>query len=291
MNKKLEELSNKNIVKMSNDLCSARYNISEVSLNIFLMLLTEIRMEDEELFDFDISLIQIEKKLNKRLNRSPKKLDEIKKDLTGKNLCLANSTEFIPFCTQFEYIKEDGVNFVSIKINPELTEELLNLTQQFTNFNLSQLIQLKGLYTKRMYMILYQVSGMKRWKVPLEKLHSILILPESYTKRFDYMKSRVLNPAMQQINQLNKKEIEASYTIDKRGSRKVKLLNFKVEKTEEKRKRINKYSSAKKQKEREESRNKELWRQAINGELYPEEKNTTDEDIYNDFYIPVASSA
>ena len=45
----IEELSNRNIIKMSNDLASAQFNIQEVSLNVFMSLLSEITMEDKEL--------------------------------------------------------------------------------------------------------------------------------------------------------------------------------------------------------------------------------------------------
>ena len=272
----IEYLSERNIVKISNNLCSAQYKISAVSLNIFLMLLTEISIEDDELKTYDISLLQIEKKLNKKLNRSPKNREKICSDLTGNNLCLVDSNDFMPLCSQCELIKEEGIWFIQIQINPELKEELLNLTREFTKINLTQFLQLSGLKVKRMYMIMCQVSGLPDWKVYLKKLHTILSLTDSYTNTFDNFKTKILTPLLTQINALNNKEIEVSYTVDKKSTRSVKLLNFKVKKVaNNKIKSANKKLTAKEQKA---AHNKEQWDRACNGEIFNDEDDK-DSDV------------
>ena len=223
----IEELSNRNIIKMSNDLASAQFNIKEVSLNVFMALLSEITMEDEELKEFDISLLEIEKKLGRRLNRDMNNVEELCSDLLGENILLSGDTDFISLCSKCELIKEDGVLFLNIKINSLLKKELLQLTREFTQVNFSQFMQLKGLYPKKMYMLLKKASGLKQWKIPLEDLCIVLSAPNDYMEKFHGFKSRVLEPALKQINQLEKKEIAVSYTVKKRR-KKVSSIEFKI---------------------------------------------------------------
>jgi len=217
---------------MSNDLASAQFNIKEVSLNVFMSLLSEITMEDKELKEFDISLLQIENKLDRRLNRDPKKIEELCSDLLEKNILLAGDTDFISLCSKCELIKEKGVGvwYLNIKINSLLEKELLQLRREFTQINFAQFMQLKGLYPKKMYMLLKKVSGLKQWATSLEDLCIVLSAPNYYMEKFDAFKSRVLDPSIKQINNLEEKEITVSYTIDKRSGRKAKSIEFKVTK-------------------------------------------------------------
>ena len=223
----IEELSNRKIIKISNDLASAQFNIKEVSLNVFIALLSEITMEDEELKEFDISLLEIEKKLGRRLNRDTKNIEELCSDLLGKNILLSGDTDFISLCSKCELIKEDGVLFLNIKINSLLKKELLQLRREFTQINFSQFMQLKGLYPKKMYMLLKKASGLKQWTIPLEDLCIILSAPNDYMEKFNGFKNRVLEPALKQINQLENKEITVSYTVKKRR-KKVSSIEFKI---------------------------------------------------------------
>ncbi len=228
MSEIIEELSNRKIIKISNKLCQAQYRIKESSLNIFLMLLTEIAMEDTYFRNFDIAVSAIEKKLGKQINRAS--IDSLCKELTGANIYLPDYGESIALCSQCEKIQEDGGTFLQIKINPELKIYLLDLQFGFTQLNLDHILALNGFYAKRIYMLLKQFSGLSTWKVKLETLYSYLAVPQSYQNRYDNFKSRVLTPAIEQIKKLSDKEFDIAYTEDKRGSRKVKMLVFKYTK-------------------------------------------------------------
>jgi plasmid replication initiation protein len=279
----IDELSDRKIIKISNNMCSAKFKIKETSLNILMILLSEIKMEDKELKTYDISLLSIEKKLNKKFGRVQKRFDTLCNDLTGTNLCLADSTEFIALCSLFELVKEEGAWFIKIKINPVLQDELLNLQEQFTTINIEQFLQLNGLYTKRVYMLMCQVSGLPFWKKQVEDIYTVLMLSDSY-RRYDNFKSRVLNASINQINALPNKEIEVSYSEDKRGSRKVKQLTFKVQKTEERKKKAERRGMT--PKERKKQENNEKWGKAISGEMFNDEDTSSiieDDPLYKQF--------
>ncbi len=261
-NDEINTLSERNIIKLSNNFILSQINIKEVSLNIFLMLLSEIDMKDEEFKTYDIPLGLIEEKLGKRINRNQKELDKIIKDFLGNNICLYGEDNCISLCSECEIIKEEGILFMRIVINSALKEELLTLENNFTKINLQHILQLKGIYSKKMFMLLKKAAGLSHWKVDLETLHSIMNLPKSY-KQYDNFKSRVLISSMEQINSLNDKEITVSYSEDKRGSRRVKMLNFSISNIKKK----NKKAKGLTDKEAEE---KEKWRKACDPATYGE---------------------
>jgi len=242
----IEELTNRKIIKLSNRLCKANFDIKEVSLNVFITLLTEITREDNVLREFDISLLQLEKKMNKKLNRKAKYLDTLCKDLVGNNISLYGENELISLCSKCELIKEDGAWFLQVKINPVLEEELLNLSTEFTKLNLNSLLAINGGYAKQMYMLLKSFAGLEFWKADLNMLHEVLQVPNSYIEKFYTFRSKVLNPCLEVLNKPDNEEINVSYTVDKKSSKRVKVLNFKIKKIEKTVKNTNKLKKKKK---------------------------------------------
>ena len=226
--KEISELSNRNIIKLSNNFIQSEINIKEVSLNIFLTLLAEIKIEDTTLPLFDISIKDIENKMNIAINRNKTTLNAIVNDFTSKSLKLAEESEYMALCSACEIINEENTLFLQISINPLLSEELLNLKTNFTKISLDQLLSLKGIYKKRLYMLLIKMKSLGHWKANLDALQDILNVPDSYKKRYTNFKARVLTSALKQINSLPNKSIAVALKEHKRGSRRVKQLHFTI---------------------------------------------------------------
>lgn len=259
----IESLSDRNIIKLSNNFILSQINIKEVSLNIFLMLLSEIDMKDEELKIYDISLIEIEKKLGKKINRNAKEKARIIEDFLGNHICLNGDNDYISLCSECEFIIEEGALIMRIVINPLLKDEFIKLNNNFTKINLQHILQISGGYSKRMFMLLKKMSGTGGWKVYLEELHSILNSPNSF-KKYDNFKRRVLTSSVDQINNLNDKEMTVSYTVVKPRNRTIKSLDFKinfVKKTKNKTMSLT----------NKEAEEKEKWRKACDPATYEED--------------------
>ncbi len=262
-NGEINTLSERNIIKLSNNFIRAQINIKEVPLNIFLMLLTEIDMKDEEFKTYDIALVDIEKKIGKKIDKNQKKLDEIIQDFLGNNICLYADDEYISLCSECEIIIEDGILCMRLVINPALKEELLTLENNFTKINLQHILQLRGVYSKRMFMLLKSVARMDNWKVDLEGLRKILSSPPSHRK-YDNFKRRVLS-SMKQINDLNDKEITVSYKEEK-IRKKINALTFKASIIKKIKKKATNLTD-------KEAKEKEKWRKACDPATYLEENN------------------
>jgi len=271
----IEELSNRKIIKLSNRLCKAKFDIKEVSLNIFMLLLTEISKEDTELRGFYISVLDIEKKLGKKFNRTPGYLESICKALTEKNVCLHGDTEFISLCLKCELIKQRGKWFMQIQINPKLHESLIALSSEFTQINLDLFLQLKGLYEKRMYMILKSTAGLKFWKVGLADIYEILQVSKAYTQKYDNFKRRVLEKSMRSINELENSDIQVSYSIGNN----LKMLTFKVERL-----KTQKSEYGSKQTYERKNMNMEEWELACAGKLFNDDEEMIDTEVVEDSY-------
>ncbi len=272
MNRIIEEPSQRNVIKISNDLAWAQMNIKEVTINIFFMLLTEIMIEDEELPEFDFAILDIEKKLTKKLNRKRKYLDGIVKDLTEKNIVLYNDTEAIALCKEAEIINEDNILFLRVVLNPFFKDELLNLTREFTTLNLQHLLKLGGVPAKRMYMILKRMKGMGSWKPQVDTLKDIL-QPTQSQQAYKNFKARMLVDPIKQINNLEDKEMTVSF-IENKKRNKVYSIEFIIKGHTKP-----KIESPKKTKSQKEKENEEAWAKAISGELFEDTREEQYEDI------------
>ena len=224
----IERLSDKNNIIMSNNLALSSMHISEVSLNIFLALVSEITMEDNVLPSYDIPLKEIEDKISKKLNRDRKKLDRIIDDLSGKKIVLMNNIESIPLCKKCEVINERNVLFLQIEINPDLHNELLGLESEFTQFKLNHILSLQGFYTKKFYMFLQARKNMNYITVDLDKLHAMFNVPRSLEEKYSNFKARVLSSPLAQIIKLDDNLIDIEYEELRRGHKGVQQLRFVI---------------------------------------------------------------
>ncbi len=228
MSETIEELSNRNVVKLSNDFILSKIRISKISFNIFLALLTEIDMNDKELRPYDIPVRMLANKLGVTMNINRKNLDKIVHDLTEKNLLLYGDNEPISLCSKCEIIIEKNVLYLHVVINPLLKHELLDLKKNFTKINLLHVLKMNSIYAKRLYMLLKKMSEIGYWNPSVDELRSKLSTPQSYN-RYDNFK-KIVNRSIDSIEELQYPEIKVSYTEDKRFSTEVKVLRFKIKK-------------------------------------------------------------
>lgn len=219
----IEELSNKKNIKISNNLALASMDILEVSLNVFLALISEITREDNVLLTYDISLSDLKKKI-KRKNIDREKLEEIRNDLMGNNIVLNGSQKSIPLCEKFEINTEENTLF--IRINPDLKKELLNLSGKFTQIDFDHILSISGLYAKKFYMYIKARKGMKEWKENLESMHTIFNV-SGVSSEYRSFKSRVILDGIEKIGKLEDNIIDIKFKEIKKN-KKVKKLVFMV---------------------------------------------------------------
>ena len=113
-----------------------------------------------------------------------------------------------------------------LKLNEKLKDYLLYLKNHFTAYKLEEIVDFRSVYSIRIYELLFWAlseNNMKKPKdnerrqvyLPLDLLKKYLGVEDKYQK-ISHFKSRILDPAMEDINERSE-EYHVTYTNDKSG--------------------------------------------------------------------------
>lgn len=111
------------------------------------------------------------------------------------------------------YVKEAAT--VQLIFAPDILPLFIKLEEKFTKYELKQISQLTSVYAIRLYELLIRWRSTGRLYIKLNELRNKLgLTDEEYIKMGDF-KKRVLNTAIEQINEFT--DIEVNYTQKKEG--------------------------------------------------------------------------
>lgn len=214
------------LVYQHNSLILASYDMSALEQKLFLMLISTIKKDDDrvnrtvfrvkDIADtLGITSQSLYRDLPKICAGLMKKVIEIKQD--------DGSWQMFSIISYAKYISKEGK--LVLEIHKEAEPYLLKLQEMFTVYRLENVLNLKSKYAIR----LYQQSKRCLFKggeiIDLTDFKKILKIEKKTYDRFDCITSKILKPAIEEIN--NKTDIEVSYDTIKDG-RKVCALKFDV---------------------------------------------------------------
>ena len=113
-----------------------------------------------------------------------------------------------------------GEGRIAVRFSEEILPYIFDLKREFTKYQLKNVLNLRSTHAIRMYEILKQTESLKKRKMTISELKEYLGAGEKY-QRFDHLKSRVLDPAIHEINE--KTDINVSYAKIKEGREFVEL--------------------------------------------------------------------
>lgn len=192
-------LSNRNIVKQSYELNTARYRLSVVETDIIFKMVAEIKNEDKDFQTYTFKVTELEKALGRSLDRAYLKdtaRNLMKKPLTinrGKGNFLT-----IGWLSSFEYFADRGE--IELCFDPKLKPYLLELQDRFVKADIRHIFKLSSEYSKRIYTMFKQWEKLGKYEVSVEEWQKLLEVPDSL-KRYDNFKRKVLEIAKNQINE------------------------------------------------------------------------------------------
>jgi plasmid replication initiation protein len=139
----------------------------------------------------------------------------------------------------FEYVDEaDGSGFVTIKLTSWLKPYLLQVRREFFQFQLGFALDLKSEYSIRLYQYLKRWEFAKRRSISVDQLRLEIGATEIDRKgsivrvnleQYKHLKSRALNPAVEEIN--HETDLSVSYTETKfPRSKAVQSVTFTINK-------------------------------------------------------------
>lgn len=214
------KLKDRNIIKQSYELNNAKYKLSELSLNIIFAFMSEIDNEDKEFKTYKINISELEKKINKRIKTSY--LESVSEELLTSLITIKKDSGFLKttWVSSFEYFSKNRL--IEISFDPKLKPYLLSIKKSFVLGDFKELINIRGEYSKRIYLLLKQRTKLKKWKISTEELMNILEVPSSL-REYKFFKRRVIVPSIKNINLSS--SISVNFNEIKIG-RKVSFIEF-----------------------------------------------------------------
>lgn len=211
-------LSNRDIFSISNAFNSVKSELSQLSMDLFFLLVTQVTKEDDELFLYETSLAEIQRKFERRIKKES--IQEAGQELFDINFEFKIGDKQINTTplSIFEY--DNGT--IRFKLNSALMDIVINQKTKYTVASLHELISIKSVYAKRIYLLLKQFAEGKEFIMHLTNIYKILNLENKY-KRYSHFKNKILNPAIKSINEQTSLNISMQELTKNRTVQRIKF--------------------------------------------------------------------
>lgn len=211
------------VVKSNQIIRSSRYSLNTTEQKILIYIISQIKADDTEFREVDLSVQQYAKLAGIELNG--KVYSRIKEHIQE----LADKSWWIPVSDKkdilFRWIDiaevEKGSGVIKIKLHNSLKPYLLELRENFTKYELINVLVLKSKYAIRLYELLKSYLWVGSWEVKVKDLRSVLEVEDKYLE-FKEFKRRIIMPAVNEINKYT--DLEVKYTTLKTGKEITKIL-------------------------------------------------------------------
>jgi plasmid replication initiation protein len=206
-------------VRHSNVITQSRHELSAAQLDLYFMMLSLIRENDEVDKMYEISVREIESITGRMWQYN--QLLVATEGMIGKVLRIDQHDGVlqIALLSSAKYVRGKGK--IELSIDPKLRPYLIDIKNNFTSFQLHCVLSLSSKYAKWMYLqfsrwkdvgyVLFEINELKillNLKDPNGKL------PEQYTQWIEF-KKRVLDTSVKQINEST--DLKISYELEKKG--------------------------------------------------------------------------
>lgn len=220
------------LVYQHNSLILASYDMTALEQKLFLMLISTIKRDDDKVSRTTFRVQDIAKTLEITSQSLYRDLPKICASLMQKVIEIRQpdgSWQMFSIISYAKYVAKEGK--LILEIHKEAEPYLLKLQEMFTVYKLENVLNLKSKYAIR----LYQQSKRCLFKggeiIDLADFKKILKIEKKTYDRFDCITSKILKPAIEEINE--KTDIQVKYETIKEG-RKVCALKFDVESRKDK---------------------------------------------------------
>ncbi|EAY25477.1 replication initiation protein [Microscilla marina] len=217
---------------------SNKFLLSEMEINIFYLLVSQIRQDDDDLKEYVINL----KDLELLTGRTQKKgtLLKVCEKLKKQTIVLKDVVS-VTDGKEYEFIVENLIGAIKkpknkqeirTTISPDVRQFYINLKKHYNKFQLKNLLQLKGRHSKRLYMILCAFQDTGWYYASIDELLNIFaskvgedgqIEVKKYTA--GSLKKHILGKAKEEIEDVTELRFEIE---EKKSGRKVVGYKFNI---------------------------------------------------------------
>jgi len=227
-------LNGEHYVSQHNKLIEHRGSMTIMEQKLLRTIISEIRMDDIELNDYIINISDFKeltktnhKDIYNQLDEATTKL--MRRIIEIRDIDKKNKKNFkkLTIITKTEY--KEGKGQIFIRLNDEIKPYLLELKNQFTQYQLKYVMQMKSVHALRVYELLkqYENTATKKREFEIGELKIILGVDDKYSAFKDFEKY-VLAVAKKEINVLTDIEIDYKKLYQGRG-KKVVGIEFSID--------------------------------------------------------------
>ena len=206
----LIERNDKNEVVKNNDLIKAQASLSGIAQKMLSSLVSMIRIDDTEFQEYALHIDTFEDAIGRKSN-DVEFLKNKALELMGKPFFIFNKKgkkEYFNWCSKVAPYNMDG--YIIFKVDNELKPYLLELKNNFTKYQLVNILKLKGNYSPRLYEYLifrfktYKNEYLKQNKknpkkytfdISIDWIRTTYQIPDTY--RYNDIKRQVIIKAQQ----------------------------------------------------------------------------------------------
>lgn len=199
------------VVSQSNKLTEARYSLSVTEQRLVLTILSLISPTDDDFKEYSIRSAELKSLLGIRHHGIREQIKNALKQLSEKSITIQKPTGFLiaNWFSSAEYLDDEGR--VIITLDAKLKPYLIQLKEQFTQFNLHTVAHFRSTYTIRIYMLLKQYERIGHREFSVSELRDLLGIDKTVYKQFKDFNRRVIGQAK---SDFEKKDDDGVYLSD-----------------------------------------------------------------------------
>lgn len=212
------------LVVKHNYLIQARYNLSLNEQKVILYAASKLNRNQEAFNYVELDINEFTDLLDTKGKRY-EEIRDITRDLRKKEIIInTDDSEYIAgWVSSITFYKNTGK--IKLRFDDDLVPYLLQLKEQFTRYQLRNVLFLKNKYSIRIYELMKQYQKIGKRTFELQKFKTILMIDKQYDRIYD-LERYVLVPSVKEINKHT--DINIDYEKIKTG-RKVTEILFKIE--------------------------------------------------------------
>jgi len=219
----------KKFVVKSNQLIEARYRLSLQESRIILWLLMQICPDDEDFKQHKIEVKEFSKMIGVEIDNQYSKLRTITKRLVQRGVEIYDTEKKewlqVSWLSSVRYQSSKGS--VLLRFDPELKPYLLKLKNHFTKLEVTDLLQLKSIYSVKIFEFLKQYEAIGNRTITVDNLRTYCGIQKGGYRNYNAVKIHVIERAATEINA--KTNYEVTYKEIKE-SRKIVAIEWTIRK-------------------------------------------------------------
>jgi len=218
----IEDNKNNIVIKHKHLVWEARYKLSELGIKVVAVLISMINVNDEDFKPYTLKINDFKELIHSNSKKVYEYVDIMTDELMKKPFKIGDEKFNWVYYAKYQ----EGNNYVTVKIAPELKPYLLALKGDFVKYNIVNILPLKSPYVIRFYEFLkskwseykhYNKSAKSfTFELKINWLREHLEIPTSY-QYSSGIKLRIIEKAKKQFKE--KTDIQFDYKEQKIGKR------------------------------------------------------------------------